>query len=155
MKNVKGMKNSKRNSQKRKDRKLDLTQIIMLVLIGVCVVVVIVYLIFSLVNRPENRIPQLFEQMSEDYYENVLYDYFSKSENFKNDPNKAMELYEKYGFTAVDLKTLLLYDNQKNAKYADEMKKYCKEENTFVKFYPKAPYGQKDYEANYTYSCEF
>lgn len=127
----------------------------MLAVIAICFCVVIVYLIFSLVNRPENRVPRIIAEMSEDYYENYLYENFSKSEGFRNNPDKAMELYLKHGFTPVDLKTLLLYDNQKNNKYAAELRKYCSEEATSVKFYPESPYGKKDYRVVYSYSCEF
>lgn len=153
---MRSTKNNKRKKQSRTRKpKYDLVQKIILGIIAACFLVVIFYLIYSLINRPENRVPRLISEISEDYYENYLYEKFSKSDSFKNDPDKTMELYSQYGFTPVDLKTLLLYDNQKNAKYSEELRKYCSVEATSVKFYPESPYGKKDYRVEYSYSCEF
>lgn len=149
------MKSVNKKHQKRKQQKFSPVQISMFVVIGISFVIVIFWLIFSLINQPSSRVPRIISQMAEDYYENYLYEGISKADSFKNSPEKAMEKYLERGFSSVKLRTLLLFDNQKNEKYANELLKYCNGDATSVKFYPDAPYGQKDYHIDYSYSCEF
>ena len=130
-------------------------QKITIVSILICCVLVITAVVCGIFNQPENQTKRIITDLATDYYENYLYEYLSHLDNFKNNPDDAMKLYSEYGFSPVNLRQFLLYDDQKNAKYADYLKKYCDENQTLVKFYPEAPYGVKNYRIKYTYSCEF
>ena len=144
-----------RNNARKNKNKFSLAQKLVIVIIGICFLIVILFLIFCLVNKPETRIKNTIDNLARDYYENYLYADFSTTSDFQNDPAAVMSRYEEYGFSSIPLRQLLLYDGKKNAEFAAELKKYCDENNTLIKFFPEPPYGDRNYRINYTYTCEF
>ena len=141
--------------KKRKKNRISNIKKVILTVISVASVLVVAVVVCAIFLNPESRVKNTISKMASEYYEDYLYASFSKSEAFKNDPAETMKLYEEHGFSSVSLRQLLLYDGRKNEKYSEELKKYCDEETTYVKFFPEAPYSKTNYRADYTYSCEF
>lgn len=127
------------------------------VVLVVVVVVVAVAVVCGIWLQPEHLVTRTIESMAEDYYENYVQASFANSPEYSqlDDLSVAMAKYESYGFAPVTLRQLLSYDNAKNADKAALVLEYCDENATSVKFYAEAPYGQRDYRAVYTYSCNF
>ncbi|MBO7718054.1 hypothetical protein J6S37_00975 [Candidatus Saccharibacteria bacterium] len=144
-----------RKNQYKRHRSFFTAQKAITLVIILCFLLVIGALIYSLTYNPEEHTKSTIENLSQDYYENYLYPSFSDADSFKNNPESVMEKYVKFGFPTVSLRQLLLYDNHKNEKYADELEKNCDKDQTIIKIFPEAPYGKTDYRIEYTYSCEF
>ncbi len=104
---------------------------------------------------PERIVKAKIESIAADYYENYFYQDIVSYKTTQAQLEKTMEKYEASGFSSVALRQLLVYDSQKHSDATDTIKEYCDESDTSVQFYPKAPYGQKDYHVEYYYSCEF
>lgn len=125
-----------------------------LVVIIIAMLVVIIGAFTLLFANDESRVKSKITSMSSEYYENYFYTNLISSPKFK-DLNTTMEKYREHGFSPISLNELLLYNNQKNAKYSDFLTKYCDSNHTFIKFYPDPPYDQKSYHAEYSYACNF
>ena len=138
-------------------RSYPITKKIILGVILVATLIVFTVSIFALFFDKKNLTEFLINKIAADYYENYYYPNFSSTKGFKQakDLDSAMEKYRNYGFAPVTLRQLLLYDNRKNAKYADPLKKYCNENYTVVKFYIDPPYGKSNYHYDITYSCNY
>ncbi len=132
-------------------------QKLILSIIMAAVLIVIIVLISAFFFKPENIVKSKISAIASDYYENYFYERLINSETYQEVGNieKVMEKYQDSGLSPLNLRQLLLYDNQKNADSAPLLKKYCNEENTYVKFYPEPPYSKTSYRAEYTYSCNF
>lgn len=94
------------------------------------------------------------EEMTADYYENYLYDQVVKG---KASLAEAFKDYKESGFPIVRLRSLLLYDNEKNGQERRffEQKDYnCNTNESFVTIWPVEPYGRKDWRAEYKMSCQ-
>lgn len=102
----------------------------------------------------ESRVKSKVSDLASDYYENYFYTNLISSPKFK-DLNSTMEKYQEHGFSTISLNELLLYDNQKNAKFSDYLTEYCDENKTFIKFYPDPPYDRKSYHIQFSYACTF
>ena len=144
-----------RRKQQKRRRNFFTPQKTILLVILLCFIIVICLSIFSFLYKPEDHIKGTIENLSRDYYENYLYPSFNEINDFENDPSVVMKKYEKHGFPTLSLRKLLLYDNRKNGKYADELTHYCDEDHTIIRFYPEAPYEKDNYRIDFTYSCEF
>lgn len=133
------------------------------VTIGVIVgtmLAVIAMVVFCLVYQPSDDVKAKLARISENYYENYLYDNITSSEQFKqiNDINKAMEKYHDKGFTRVTLRQLVLHEKINEPEISNDSKlvrNICNENRTYVQFFPDPPYDKKSYHVEYHYSCNF
>ena len=103
-------------------------------------------------SNPERIVKSKIEAIATDYYEN----YYDPADYTTSDKSAAelLSLYENTGLRAP-LRQLLLFDNRRHADSAAILREYCDESETYVKFYPYAPYGKTDYRVEYFYSCIF
>ena len=138
-------------------KKYDITVVrrVVLWVIGLAIVVVAVSVVVSLVWNPENITKAKLDEMAKEYYEGYIYENLINGSMSQDEIDKAMERYVDWGFAPVNLRQLLLYDNQKNMKDAGFVREYCDENSTSVKFYPEAPYDKKSYRMEYKYACEW
>lgn len=120
----------------------------------VAMLAVIGTLLMYLFFNPEIAIKRTVEEITQDYYENYFYDNFIKTVT-KESQDEALERYSKTGFAEVSLRGLLLFNGGKYASLSDGIMKYCDTDKTNVQFFPKAPYGNKNYEIKFNYSCNF
>ena len=128
------------------------------VMIGVIVtaiVVVVISLVGSLLLNRERVVKAKLDVMAKEYYEGYIYEHLINGAMSQDEIEKAMERYVDWGFAPVNLRQLLLYDNQRNIQEAGFVREYCDENNTSVKFYPEAPYDKKSYRLEYDYKCEW
>ena len=128
-----------------------------LVIIFSTMLVVIIAVICCFTLNSERRVQNDITKLATEYYEDYFYENLTHSTRFQSTKafNEVMDKYHTYGLSPIRLSDLLLYDNQKNAKYRDFLTKYCDENLTIIKFYPDSPYGKQDYRTDITYSCNF
>ena len=133
------------------------TRNIVITVIVLAMIIVVLSVFFSHITSPENIVHRKIEEITADYYENYWYDIYSKAVEESSDKTIADSLshYSEKGLNKVTLRTLLLFDGERNASSASTLTHYCDENDTFVKIYPTAPYGKKDYRVEYNYSCIF
>ena len=123
-------------------------------IIMISVVAVSIALLSTLLLTPERRIKGRIESMAKEYYETYFYDYFTQEIPAAN-LESVLEKYTERGFSEVQLRQILFYNNGKNAAAADEIGKYCDLNGTNVRFIPDKPFGATNYHAEYNYSCNF
>ena len=128
-----------------------------LTIIIVAAMTVVLALLFNILTTPERTITKKIEDIAADYYENYLYSSIASSSSINNTKpvTEIIGNYAKNGFDAITLHQLLLFDNQRHANAAAILSRYCDEYETTIHYYPVAPFGQKDYHADITYSCIF
>lgn len=120
-----------------------------LVVIISAMLVMILFTLFNFIATPEFIVKRKIESIAKDYYENYFYN------SIPNPSPEALNYYVDRGFASVNLRQLLLYDDQKYASATESLKKYCNLDRTFIKIYPEAPFNRKDYRVDYSYSCKF
>ncbi len=127
--------------------------------IGVVIISILAvagYLFAANYFAPEKMAHRELEKISRDYYENFFYDNFVA--RLTGDQKQAeFEKYTENGFPRVYLRELFLYDNEKHAdskQYFKYQGYTCNTDQTYVTFYPTAPFGDRDYRIEYNYSCE-
>ena len=151
------MAKSKKRHPKSKKPHYNPIQKIILSIIFAVIIIVAITLIVAIFLKPENLVKSKISSLASDYYENYFYENLINSEKYNqiNNLDEIMGKYQQSGLSSLTLRQLLLYDNQKNSDVAPFLKKYCNEENTYVKFYPEPPYSKTSYRTEYTYSCNF
>ena len=125
-----------------------------LCVIAFAMMIVVLALLFMSFSSPERTVKNKITEIATDYYENYFYAQFTAGvdeslfeENFSR--------YQDVGFSRVSLRQLLLFDNERYAKSADILSKYCDKNTTYVQFFPYPPFGKTDYKTEFHYSCEF
>lgn len=151
------MAKSKKRSTKSKKYCYSPIQKLILSVIFTVILVVIIALAITFFHKPENLVKSKIASIASDYYENYFYKNLVNSEKYAEIQNldNILGKYKDSGLSSLNLRQLLLYNNQKNSDSAPFLKKYCNEENTYVKFYPEPPYSKTSYRTEYTYSCNF
>ncbi len=142
-----------KNNRNRKNKKFTPVQKTTLFIILFLFIIVIGYLIFAITHTPENLTKSKIEKLASEYYENYLFEQFTKSNSEK--PSEILEEYKTIGLSIVYLRQLLLYKNQSDAETVNYLTKHCDENKTSVKFYPEPPYNKTSYHTDYSYSCDF
>lgn len=138
-----------------KKHKLSPIQKIIIVIIISVMAITIGFAIASFFLQPENLTKAKISNLATDYYENYLYENLINSEKFSGNIDATMSEYRDRGLSTITLRQLLLHDQSKNASLANEIKNYCDEEKTTIKFYPDAPYSRNNYHVDYHYVCNF
>ena len=123
-------------------------------LIAVGILVSVATIIFTHLYTNTYFADRKFEEISRDYYENTLYEEFIAEHNGE-DLGEAFSKYRS-GFT-VKLRQILnsafLKDNQNYRSYFDTESYSCDTNTSTAKFMPRAPYGKKDYDAEFNLVC--
>ena len=119
------------------------------------IVIVVVGLVVSFLCSNERITQRKIDEMTREYYEDYIYPNTINGAMSQDDINRVMGRYERWGFTQVSLRQLLLYDGRKNMKEGGFVKNYCDENETKAKIYPEAPYDKKSYRIEYEYKCEY
>lgn len=123
------------------------------IIVSTAMVALSVYSI--IVFDPEKTATRTLETMGREYYESYYYDRFM--ETISQDVfAEKMAVFSETGFHPVPLRQLLLYQNEKNAKYRnvfDTDDFSCDKNNTTVKIIPKEPFSKTDYEIELNLSC--
>lgn len=125
-------------------------------LVGIVVcstLLIVLALCTGFIKTPQERAEVELEKIADAYYTEYLYPRLLGSLN--NDPQEVLQAYAEVGAPTAYLRQLLHYNDDeyaKSAKYFDRLE--CDTNNTGVRFYPVAPYGPRDYTADYTWQCD-
>lgn len=129
---------------------------------GVIIAVIVLAMfvgIFAIISSffytPERIIKSKIESIATDYYENYFYQDIASYKTTQSQLEKTMEKYTKEGFARITLRQLFFHKDEQHTDTADTISKYCDQDNTYIQFFPVAPFGSTDYRVEYTYSCEF
>ncbi len=127
---------------------------ITIILIIMTIIVVVATIIFNHLSENHYFADKKFEELARSYYENSLYENFVK----EHDGEDLSEAFSKYknGFN-IKLRQLLNYEflehNSNYRSYFDTDKFTCDTNTSHVIFKPHAPYGKKDYDAEFNLDC--
>ncbi len=117
-----------------------------------CMALVTMSVIWGLYEIWDGKLKLETEKIATDYYETYFYPKLASSEKGAKD---FLEKYTESGLAPVPLRQLLLFDN---ARHQDSRPLYeteeCNTNNSLVLFYPKSPFGKKDYRIDIKLSCE-
>lgn len=122
--------------------------IVSAIMVGVSLFVTVYY-------NPEAVAKRNMDFLARTYYETYYYDKFVEAID-EDSFEERMRTYERTGLQPVMLRQLLLYNNGKYSSYKEYFENdsfKCDKNKTSAKFYPKSPYGPKDYRVEYEYSC--
>ena len=133
--------------------KTPLQKIILIIIIS-AMVLVIVALVLVLFLNPENQIKSKISSRSANYYETYIYKDFENISD-KAKLEKAMEKYQKNGFTKTPLRQILFYDHSTLTDEDSFIISHCDENETFIQFFPDPPYTKTSYHIEYTFACDF
>ena len=112
--------------------------------------------IFSNLYKDMYFANQKFEELSRNFYENYLYENFLNEHSGEN-LEAAIKNYTVEGFR-VKLRQILNYEFVEHGtnyrSYFETETFSCNTNGSWATFYPRAPYGKKDYEPKFELSCE-
>ncbi len=138
-----------------RNRKLSsIIRYITLAIIAIAMLSVILATLFAIFYNPENIVKQKIAEISSDYYENYLYEKALAPTDTQSTAELA-ERYVKAGFPIISLRQLFLFDNGRYAESSDLITTHCNESETFITFFPEAPFSKTDYRVEYHYACAF
>lgn len=123
--------------------------------VALAMLIVVLSVFFSHITSPETQVKRKIEEISADYYENYYYDRLASYATEAKPLEDSLAHYAEKGFNKTTLRQLLLFDGERNSAAAPTLTHYCDENETYIKIYPVAPYGKKDYRIEYNYSCVF
>ena len=126
-------------------------------LVGIVVVATIAVLIAVCTifrDSPSERAEKELQKLADDYYVEYLYPRLLGG-RMNEDPTAAMEIYDETGVSTTYLRQLLHYNNDEKIDSAEIFEALgCNTNATGVRYFPYAPYGAKDYTAEYYWFCE-
>lgn len=107
--------------------------------------------ISQLFSNPIKRAESELEMLADEYYTTYLYPRLLGNSKSVDD---AFQTYAELGVPTIYLRQLLHFDNN---RYADSGKVFenlaCDTNLTGVHYYPRAPYGPRDYDVTYLWHC--
>ena len=116
--------------------------------------VVLLCVVVNVYYEPGKVADRKLAELARDYYENYYYDKFVSSLGDYSLEDAIAEQ-NGTGFSAVPLRHLLLFDNQRDRsyeRYFDNTRYFCDRSLTTIKIFPDPPYGRTDYHVEYTKS---
>lgn len=127
----------------------------MLGIIVACMVCITVSLCADAAFDPARDAKTALKDLAEDYYIEYLYPYVlgGQIEN----PSPVLSEYQKIGLPIVRLRQLLVYDKTKTGNYIQKISNEyvkCDTNMTSIRFFPKEPYGPRDYDVTFQLSCQ-
>ena len=147
----------RRQASKRTESEQPKTRYVAIFVVVVATLAVVGNLVLSLNFTPEKTTARAMEKIARDYYENYFYDNYV-GDRSREEIEEELSGMKESGFPRTYLHDLLLFDNERHAEDAKEFrhKGYtCDTNKTYVIFYPKEPYGKKDYDVKYEMVCEY
>lgn len=126
------------------------------VLLGIVVVSALMILCafgIAAVGKPTNKVERELNKIADDYY--ITYLYPRLLGNLEANPEAILDKYLDNGVATTYLRQLLHYDNDRNAASATVFATMaCDTNTTWVRYYPEAPFGPRDYHVEYKMNCE-
>ncbi|MBR3386555.1 hypothetical protein IKG68_03255 [Candidatus Saccharibacteria bacterium] len=139
----------------RSRRLFSLSRRTILTIIILAMIAVIATVIISHLTTPERTVTNTIESLATDYYENYFYDEVGRYNTSGESRTDILTKYSEKGFTAVTLKQLLYFDNERHISDKPTLSEYCDLDRTYVRITPIAPFGRTDYRVDYFYSCAY
>lgn len=148
---------SRKSSASRKSPRIKLAwpEATLLSIIGTCTVAIIFSFVFTSIADPVKRSERELNKLANAYYVEYLY---PRAVGGKFDQAEAiLKDFSTQGLPNVRLRQLLLFNE---AKFANSSEAFsnpyyeCDTNKTYVRYYPVAPYGPRDYTVQYGTSCE-
>ena len=127
----------------------------MLGIIAACAVCITVSLCADAAFDPAHDAKTALENLADDYYIEYLYPYVL-GDKIQN-PAPVLSEYQNIGLPIVRLRQLLVYDKTKTGNYIQKLSNdyvKCDTNMTSIRFFPKEPYGPRDYEVTFQLSCQ-
>lgn len=127
----------------------------MLGIIVACMVCITVSLCADAAFDPARDAQNALENLADDYYLEYLYPYVLG--NQIENPAPVLSEYQQVGLPIVRLRQLLVYDKTKTGNYIQKLSNEyvkCDTNMTSIRFFPKEPYGPRDYEVTFQLSCQ-
>lgn len=124
-------------------------------IIVACMICIAVSLCADAAFDPARDAKTALEDLADDYYIEYLYPYVLG--NQINNPAPVLSEYQKIGLPIVRLRQLLTYDKTKTTSYLQKISNEyvkCDTNMTAVRFFPKEPYGPRDYDITFQLSCQ-
>lgn len=124
-------------------------------ILGICALMIGISIFISAFYNPEAHASKELEKLAKSYYIEYLYPQVL-GKNLNN-PEKVLSKYAETGIASISLRQFLLYNNGKHYSSLSvfQNKTYqCNLNKTFVRYYPVAPYGPRDFRAQYYSACE-
>lgn len=124
-------------------------------IIVACTICITVSLCADAAFDPARDAKTALEKLADDYYIEYLYPYVLGSQI--NNPEPVLSEYQTMGLPIVRLRQLLTYDRTKTGNYLKQISNEyvkCDTNMTSARFFPKEPYGPRDYEVTFTLSCQ-
>lgn len=146
---------SKRSPRTHRVGILTWREVTLLSSIGLCALTIAFTFVYSSIFDPVKRSEQEIARIANAYY--IEYYYPRILGKNLNQPEKILADYAAAGLPTVHLRQLLLSNDGKyaNATSAFSNDYYkCNTNETFVRYYPVAPYGPRDYTVTYHMACE-
>lgn len=138
---------------KTKRTKLGWPEWTLLGIVACSVVLIVCALCAGLQKTPREKAEIELQNLADIYYVEYLYPRLLG--DVKNDPAPILVDYVESGVPATYLRQLLHYNNDEHIEKAKVFEELgCDTNNTGVRFFPKEPYGPRDYTVRYLWRCE-
>ena len=127
----------------------------MLGIIVACMVCITVSLCADAAFDPARDAKTALENLADDYYIEYLYPYVLGKQI--DNPSAVLSDYQQVGLPIARLRQLLVYDKTKTGEYIQKISNdyvRCDTNITSIRFFPKEPYGPRDYEVTFMLSCQ-
>lgn len=127
----------------------------LLSLIATSAAMIAVTFAFSALYDPIKRSERELEKLADAYY--IEYLYPSVLGKSLNQPETILADYVSAGMPSVRLRQLLLYNDSKYSDSASIFSNsyyHCDTNKTYIRYFPVAPYGPRDYTVKYGTACE-
>ncbi len=127
----------------------------LLSLIATSAAMIAVTFAFSVLYDPIKRSERELEKLADAYY--IEYLYPSVLGKSLNQPETILADYVSAGMPSVRLRQLLLYNDSKYSDSASIFSNsyyHCDTNKTYIRYFPVAPYGPRDYTVKYGTACE-
>lgn len=126
---------------------------VLLGMVGVSGLMIVCAFIIAFVGNPMNRAKWELNKITDDYY--ITYLYPRLLGRLSADPEEMLGKYIDKGVATTYLRQLLHYDSDRNASSAVIFSDAgCNTNTTWVRYYPQAPFGPRDYRVEYEMRCE-
>lgn len=123
--------------------------------IAACAICITISLCADAALDPARDAKTALENLADDYYIEYLYPYVL-GDQIEN-PAPILSEYQQIGLPIARLRQLLVYDKTKTGEYIKKLSNEyvrCDTNMTSIRFFPKEPYGPRDYEVSFQLSCQ-
>ncbi len=130
-------------------------EITLLSSIGVCALTIVFTFIYTNIADPVKRSEHELTKLANSYY--IEYYYPRVLGKYLYQPEEVLADYAAAGLPAVRLRQVLLSNDGKYSSSADAFSNayyQCDTNDTYIRYYPVAPYGPRDYTVTYSTACE-